>query len=189
MDTSVFFGRDPAVPVEVLEVFCGHVLLEVDTKHPLEILLGGPAGGEAVVVDALLDAGEIGEYIGALFSPQPNDDIKLPAGGHQHLDAIQVLAVLGQKLANGGKLLLLHAFLVEVFVVLKGLLGVERQHFHLGQPFHHMEQSIDPCGDAGVWQDADVGGLDDEEHQIPHVGRNTIVLEIVDAHQLLGGLG
>lgn len=52
-------NNDPTVTVEVLELFRRHVLFEINPQHLFEILLGGSAGREAVVVDVLLDAGKI----------------------------------------------------------------------------------------------------------------------------------
>ena len=92
----------PTVTVEVLELFCCHVLFNVNTQHLFEILLGGSAGREAVVVDVLLDAGKVGEHIGLLFTTQTDDNIELTAGRHEHLNAIQMLAVLLQQSANCG---------------------------------------------------------------------------------------
>ena len=102
----------------------GHVLLKVDSQHPFEILLGGTADGEAVILDALFDAGEVAEHIGLLFALQPDEDIELPAGCHEHLNAIQVLAVLLQQLSDDGQLLLICPLAIECLVVLKGLLGI-----------------------------------------------------------------
>lgn len=59
----LFAHNDPAVTVVVLVLLGGHILLEVDAQHPFEILLGGPAGGESVVIDALLDAAEVRKHI------------------------------------------------------------------------------------------------------------------------------
>ena len=95
------------------------------------------------------------------FVPQPDDDIKLPAGGHQHLNAVQVCAVLLQKPAYGRELLAGLPFLIEGLVPFKGLLGVERQHLDLGLSLDHIQQSVDSGADAGVRQDADVRS---EEH-------------------------
>ena len=102
----------------------GHVLLKVDSQHPFEILLGGTTDGEAVILDALFDAGEVAEHIGFLFALQSNENIKLPAGCHKHLDAIQMLAVLLQQLSNDGQLLLVCLLAIECLVVFKGLLGI-----------------------------------------------------------------
>lgn len=56
-------NNDPTVTVEVLELFRRHVLFEINPQHLFEILLGGSAGREAVVVDVLLDAGKIDWYV------------------------------------------------------------------------------------------------------------------------------
>lgn len=72
----------PAVAVEVLELLGGHVLLEVDAQHTLEILFGGSAGGEAVVVDVLFDTGQVRKNVSILIPPQADDDI------NSRLDAI-----------------------------------------------------------------------------------------------------
>jgi hypothetical protein len=132
------------------------IRFELDTQHLFEILLGGSAGREAVVVDALLDAGKVGEHIGLLFIAQPDDNIELTAGGHEHLNAVQVFAVLLQQSADGGKFLLTQPLPVEVLIALKGLLGVERQHLDLRLPLYDIQQRIDAGADAGIRQDGDV---------------------------------
>ena len=102
----------------------GHVLLKVDSQHPFEILLGGTTDGKAVILDAFFDAGKVVEHIGFLFALQPDEDIELPAGCHEHLNTIQVLAVLLQQLSDDGQLLLVCPLAIECLVVLKGLLGI-----------------------------------------------------------------
>ena len=47
----------------ILVLLRGHILLEVDTQHLFEILLTGAADGEAVVLDALFDAGKVSPSI------------------------------------------------------------------------------------------------------------------------------
>ena len=98
-------------------------------------------------------------------------------------------AVLLQKLAYGGKLLAGLPLLIEGLVPFKGLLGVERQHLNFGLPLDHIQQRIDSGANAGVRQDADVGGLDDEEYQVAHAGGDTVVFDAVDPHELPGRLG
>ena len=100
-----------------------------------------------------------------------------------------MLAVLLQKPPDGRKLLVAHALLIEVFVSLEGLLGVEGQHLNFRLPLDHIQQGVDPGADAGIGQDADVGGLDDKKDQIAHAGGDAIVLDAVDPHELPGGLG
>ena len=76
------------------------------------------------ILDTLFDAGEVAEHIGLLFALQPDEDIELPAGCHEHLNAIQVLAVLLQQLSDDGQLLLVCPLAIERLVVLEGLLGI-----------------------------------------------------------------
>lgn len=180
---------DPAVTVVVLKLFGGHILFEVDSQHTLEILFSGATSSEPIVVDVLLNAAEIRKNIRILFPLQTNDDVKLSAGCHQNLNAVQVLAVLLQQSADGGKLLLLLSLLIEVLVAFKGFLGVERQHFNLRLTFYHIQQGIDSCADTGIRQNADVSGFDDKEHQVTHTGGDAIVCDALNAHELPGRLG
>ena len=64
----LFSEDNPAFAIVILELLGGHILLEVDSQHPFEILLGGTTDGETVILDALFDAGEIAEHIGFLFA-------------------------------------------------------------------------------------------------------------------------
>lgn len=63
------------------------------------------------------------------------------------------------------------------------------QHLNFRLSLDHIQQGVDPGANAGIGQDADIGGLDDEKDQIAHAGGDAIVLDAVDPHELPGGLG
>ena len=182
-------NNDPTVTVEVLKPLCRHILLKVNTQHLFKILPGGSTGRESVVVDVLLDAGKIGEHIGLLFSAQPDDNIEFAAGRHEHLNAVQVLAVLLQQSADRWQFLLIQPLPVEDLIALEGFLGIERQHFDLCLSLYDIQQRIDAGADAGIRQDGDIRRLDDEEHEIAHAGGNAVILDLLNAHELPCGAG
>ena len=64
----------------------------------------------------------LGEHIGLLFTTQPDDNIKLTAGCHKHLNTVQVLAVLLQQPADCWQFLLIQPLPVEVLIALEGFL-------------------------------------------------------------------
>ena len=105
------------------------------------------------------------------------------------MNAVQVLAVLFQQSADRRQFLLAQTLPIEVLIALKGFLGIERQHLDLRLSLYDIQQRIDAGADAGIWQDGDVGGLDDEEHEIAHAGGNAVVLDLLDGHELPCGAG
>ena len=51
----------------ILIFFCGGVLLEVHPQHPFQLFASGEAGLEALILQAFLDAGEVGAELRVFF--------------------------------------------------------------------------------------------------------------------------
>ena len=105
------------------------------------------------------------------------------------MNAVQVLAVLFQQSADRWQFLLAQTIPVKVLIALEGFLGIEGQHLDLRLSLYDIQQRIDAGADAGIRQDGDVSGLDDEEHEIAHTGGNAVVLDLLNAHELPCGAG
>ena len=100
-----------------------------------------------------------------------------------------MFAVLLQQSADCWQFLLTQTLPVKVLIALEGFFGIERQHLDLRLSLDHIQQRIDAGADAGIRQDGNVSGLDNEEHEISHAGGNAVVLDLLNAHELPCGTG
>lgn len=78
-----------------------------------------------------------------------------------------MLTVLLQQSADCWQFLLAQTLPVKVLIALEGFLGIEGQHLDLRLSLYDIQQRIDAGADAGIRQDGDVGGLDDENTRLP----------------------
>lgn len=77
--------NDPAFPVVILIFFRGGILLKIHAQHALEILAAGEACLEALILEAFLDAGEVGVQLHPCFLTQPDQYEELTGGRHLDL--------------------------------------------------------------------------------------------------------
>ena len=96
--------------------------------------------------------------------------------------------VLPQQIPDGGELLLLQPPLVEVLVGLEGLAGVHG----LEPDGRGGAQKVAQGGDPGLHplggEDGQVIGPEHKKGQLPFGGFHAMVGELVDTHELAGGL-
>ena len=78
--------------------------------------------------------------------------------------------------------------MVERTVLREGLSGVERQQFDVRLCAQYIFQGLD----SGIYrvrgQNTEVGWADNVKDQITRVGGNAVVRDLLNAHELLGGL-
>ena len=89
----------------------------------------------------------------------PQYEAELPRGGHHGLHIVQMPSVLRQQRTDGGVLLPPYPLAVEKPIVLKGLFGIQRQHFYFRHAFQHTQQRRHSFADSGFRQHVQVGGL------------------------------
>ena len=77
--------NDPAFPIVILIFFRGSVLLKIHAQHALEILAAGEAYLKPLILEAFLDAGEVGVQLHSCFLPQPDQYKELTGGRHLDL--------------------------------------------------------------------------------------------------------
>ena len=154
----------------------------------LEVFLSGTARGEAIVAEFCLDGRKQGVRCVGLFIFQPHREIKFPHQCHLHLLFIQKRTVLFEQFADRRILLCLHPVVVKKARRVKALAGVHRQQLHARLRAERVLKRTDLGTDRARRQDADVGRLDDVKHKIAGVGGNAVVCDLLNAHELLGGL-
>ena len=117
-----------------------------------------------------------------------NGEIELTCQRHLHLLFIQKRAILFEQLPDRGVLLCLHPVVVKEARRVKALAGVHRQQLDARLRAECILERTDLRADCARGKHADVCGLDDVKNKIARVGRNAVVRDFLNAHELLGGL-
>ena len=145
-----------------------------------------PSAGEPLTVYDFLNAIEIRERLLVRLISEPDDEQKLPRGGHFKLNVIEKLPVFFEQFTDSGICFSVFSLVEKPLVVVKVLSGINAHELNVGLRGEKLCQLMNLLRDTRPRQNRDVCRRNNEVRQLAVTVRlDSIARKMFDTEQIL----